>query len=217
MLRDARRPIAGILREAEFEQRGPGGVIWVRGPADRGEVVEFMQSVSGPARDRGAPGPVAGQPDLRALKLDHLRVMETFTEMVRLPPIGGFGALEIRIPTLGAFALNKANTFHLRGGDDAEVKAGKDLLYLRDIMSGGDQPIVILEGDLDAIAAGPESAATIRRAAYHLRQVARRYHYSAAEILRERDGMDAAAARADVEGYLTDLGEMLSSRAKIEA
>lgn len=89
MRRNARRPIAEILRDAAFERRGPGGVIWVREPAERGEMIEFIQALTGPARDRGAPGPVSDQPDLKALKLDHLRVMEDFTETVLLPPVRG--------------------------------------------------------------------------------------------------------------------------------
>jgi hypothetical protein len=212
MRRHGRRPLVEILREAGFDQRGVGGVIWTRAPAERGEVIEFMQSFHGPARNRGAPGRVADQPGLRALTLDHLRVMEEFTQTIFLSPSRGCAGLEVRIPTLGAFVLNKANTFHLRGGDDAGVKAGKDLLYLRDVLAAGDRPLTVLEEDLDTIARATGNDATIRRAAHHLRHLAPRYHRAVAGILSERDGLDPAAARADVEGHLEDAAEIVEGR-----
>lgn len=122
--------------------------------------------------------------------------------------------MEIRVPTLGAFALNKANTFHLRGGQDGDMKSGKDLLYLRDILAAGERAVAVLEGDLDAITMDPRNAETIRRGAYHLHEVVRRYLDPTAEILAERDGVDMAAARADIEGYLTDMGDIFGRLAE---
>jgi hypothetical protein len=46
--------------------------------------------------------------------------------------------------------------------------------------------------------------------------VARRYYAATAEILSERDGIDAGAARGDVEGYLTDAAEIVASRSGSE-
>lgn len=71
----------------------------------------------------------------------------------------------------------------------------------------------VLEYDLDSIAEeGGSASAALQRAAYHLRHVASRYYGAAAEILAERDGLDVAAARGDVEGYLTDVAEIVASR-----
>ena len=107
--------------------------------------------------------------------------------------------------------MNKANTFHLRGGDDAAIKAGKDLLYLRDIAAAGAQATTALEHDLAAIRrTGMRTEAMMSRAGYHLRQVAPRYVGPAAEILAEREGFDVAAARADVEGHLTDVSDLFA-------
>lgn len=212
MRRDARRPIAEILSDAGFARRSPPGVVWFREPQQGGEVIEFMQPLTGTVRDRGTPGMVADQPDLQARRLDHLGVMAEFTETVVVPANQEGGVLEIRLATLGAFVLNKANTFHARGGEDARPKAGKDLLYLRDIVAAGDHPVSVLEEDLDAIASTREHAEAVTRAAFHVERVALRYFDATAEILAEREGLDAAAARADVEGHLTDLGEILARR-----
>jgi hypothetical protein len=148
------------------------------------------------------------------LLLEHLRTMEEFTETVVLSPQSGGDMLGVRVPTLGAFVLNKGNTFNLRGGADARMKGGKDLLYLRDIMAAGPPALDVFEQDLAAVAAaGGRSSAAVRRAAHHLRHVAPGYYEPAAEILAERDGIHGAAARGDVEGHLTDLAEVVARRA----
>lgn len=127
--------------------------------------------------------------------------------MLLIPASGPQQATEVRVPTIGAFVLNKGNTFHLRGGRDAAV------LYLRDIVAAGERMVEVLEHDLDSIVeVGGTAATAVQRAAYHLRHVAPRYYGAAAEILGERDGLDAAAARGDLEGYLTDVAEIVASR-----
>lgn len=211
MIRSGRRPIAEILKAAGFNPR-MGGVVWVRERDEGREKIEFMQPLRGPAARRGSTDTVQDQPDLRALALDHLQIMEDFTETVLVPQSQSGKPRPVRVPTLGAFALNKANTFHLRGGAEAAHKAGKDLLYLRDIAAAGSGPTAVLEKDLAAIrSAGTKAEALLRRAGFQLRQVAPRYYGSAAEILAEREGLDIAGARADVEGHLTDVSELLST------
>lgn len=206
--RGQRRPIAEILREAGFEPRGETGVIWAREPSKGGEVIEFLRPLQGPARNRGRPTSLTDQPDLKVLPLVHLHVLEEFTETLSVPVFSEDERLAVRVPTLGAFVVNKANTFHLRGGADAEMKAAKDLLYLRDIMAAGSPADDVLEDDLEDIAeSGGRLYAALRRAAYHLRSVAPRYFESVAEILSERDGLESAAARGDVEGYLIDAAD----------
>jgi hypothetical protein len=80
-------------------------------------------------------------------------------------------------------------------------------------MAAGDRPTAVLAEDLDAIgAASGRSATTLRRAAYHLRHVAPKYYIRVAEMLTERDGVDAAAARADVGGHIMDAAEVVAKR-----
>jgi hypothetical protein len=92
------------------------------------------------------------------------------------------------------------------------VKFAKDVLYLRDIIAAGEGSVATLEADLEAMLRAPESQKVrdyVRRGVVHLKNVAPRFHALAGDILSERDGMDRAAARADVEGYLTDLIDTL--------
>lgn len=121
--RGDRRPIAEILRQAGFEPRGAAGVVWAREPEQGGETIEFLHPFEGPARSRGEPRDLPDQPDLKVLLLDHLRVMQDFTETLLIPAPMTERGLEVRVPTVGAFVVNKGNTFHLRGGADAGLKA----------------------------------------------------------------------------------------------
>jgi len=213
--RGRRRPIAQLLREAGFEPRGETGVIWAREPSKGGEVIEFLRPLQGPARNRGRSTSLTDQPDMKVLPLDHLHVLEEFTETLSIPVFSEYEPSAVRVPTLGAFVVNKASTFHLRGGPDAEMKAAKDLLYLRDIMAADSPADAVLEDDLEGIAAsGWRWYAAVRRAAFHLRSVAPRYFESVAAILSERDGLEFAAARGDVEGYLTDVAESVAGWAE---
>lgn len=210
-----RSPIASVLEAAGFRPTGETGVIWTREP-ERGETIEFLQPVKGPAFSRGRPADIPDQPGLRALALDRLWVLGAFTEGLILPPETDAGhTVHVRVPVLGAFVLNKANTFGLRGGEDGPEKGGKDLLYLRDVMAAGEGSTSEVETDLEGMLGSAErrrASASLRRAAYHLRHVTRPLRGIAARILAEREGIDVASARADVEGHLTDLVELLAAR-----
>ena len=95
------------------------------------------------------------------------------------------------------------------------MKSAKDVLYLRDIMAAGKRPVATLEGDLDVMLASEESKRVrdyVRRGAVHLENVGSRFHALAGDMLAERDGVEPAAAHADVEGHLTDLIELLGPR-----
>ena len=210
--RGERRPIAEILEEAGFRPLGKSRVVWAR-EVERGEKIEFLRTHRGPALSRGRPFPIPDQPRLRALSLDHLRIQERFTEELPIPTPGKKEvAHTVRVPLLAAFALNKANTFNLRGGTEREAKAGKDLLYLRDVMAAGTRAQEILETDLESMIESEERGrvlAECRRATQHLRAVAPRFHRAAGAILAEREGTAAVDARADIVGHLTDLTEIL--------
>lgn len=212
--RKNRRPIVELLEEADFRPL-ENRVVWTRDP-EYGEKIEFFQTHHGTARSRGQPATLPEQPGLQALSLDRLWIVETFTEFLLVPGPGeGFTPVPVRVPLLGAYILNKANTFNLRGGRDRAEKAGKDLLYLRDIMSAGLQAEKVVEEDLDAMLDGGEGSRVkqdLHRALSHLRMVAPGHHADAARILAERDGLDLIGAHADVAGHLRDLTDLLRSR-----
>lgn len=206
----ARRPIAEILAAAGFTMLGESGAVWAR-PADEGGArIEFMTPTVGPQRRRSGYPNVSGQPQLRAVDLAHLEVMARFNELVQLERTVDEAFVAVRVPTLGAFVVNKANTFNPRAGGDRAFKAAKDLIYLRDVAAAGEHPLTILEEDVGAIVeAGSE--ATVVRAARHLDTAAANFHAEAGAMLAERDGTEVVQARADVEGHLEDIAEIIRS------
>lgn len=207
-----RRPIRNVLEEAGFRPLGETGVIWAR-EEGQGETIEFLQQHRGPAQSRGTPAPVEEQPGIQALSLDHLWVLAAFTENLVVPESAPEGqSTTLCLPTLGAFTLNKANTFNLRGGRDREVKAGKDLLYLRDILAAGRLAEQVVLTDFDQMqTSGYRDRVTwyMRRAVNHLEMAAERFYPEAGNMLSERSGMSQVDAVADVEGHLADLEEIL--------
>ncbi len=208
---DERRPISEALQESGFRPLGDSRVVWVREP-ERGETIEFLQPHEGTARSRGTARSIQGQPGIRVLLLEHLWVLERFTCTVEVPASDmGSAPAPVRVPTLGAFILNKANTFSLRGGPDSDLKAGKDLVYLRDILAAGDDAITIVERDLAAMLAEDDVQveSLFHRGDYHIQHVSGRFIEPGAELLAERDGMSLAHARADLEGHLMDLRDVL--------
>ncbi len=211
---EGRKAITEILEEAAFDPVGETGVVWGR-DVKGGERIEFLLPRRGPTLRAGRPVPIAQQPGLRALPLDHLWMLEVSTGVIPFPSPDRRGQpVDVRVPSIAAFVLNKANTFNLRGGRDGEVKSGKDLVYLRDVMAAGEHVQAVVEGELELLLSGPEAERVgdyVRRADFHLRNVAEQYHPEAVDILVERDGMIPAEARADLEGHLDDVVELLAA------
>lgn len=210
-----RPPVAEILTGAGYHRLPTAAAVWEKAP-EQGERIEFFQPHRGPAAHLSRSRPVEEQLGLQALSLDHLWVLETFTDFVPVPAPDDSGRpAPVRIPLLGAFVLNKSNTFSLRGGGDGPAKSAKDILYLRDVMAAGNRARTTLAADVEAMLGSGESKKVrdyLRRGAFQLRNVAPPLHVSSGEILSERDGVEPAAAHADVEGYLTDLIELLEAR-----
>lgn len=209
--RNTRPPISEILQQSEFQPIGESGVVWSR-ESDRGERIEFLRHHRGIARSLGQPADVEDQPGLAAIGLSHAWVLREFTEVLKLTSEEE-EALAVRVPTLGAFLLNKANTFGLRGGRDDEPRAAKDLIYLRDVMAAGDRVQDRVSADLRAMIdpSGEQASKVTRligRGEYHLRKVAPKFHGHAARILAEREGTSAIDAAAEVEGYARDLAQL---------
>lgn len=211
---EGRRAVTEILEEAAFNPIGESGVVWGR-DIEGGEKIEFFIPHGGPAARATRPVQIGEQPGLRALPLDHLWVLQASTDEIRLASPGGRGQpVQIRVPTMTAFVLNKANTFNLRRGPDGELKSGKDLVYLRDVMAAGEQAQVIVERELGLLLASQDAGrvrAFVDRAGVHLRMVAEKYYRGAVDILVERDGVTPAVAQADVEGHLADLADLLEA------
>lgn len=206
-----------LLDTAGFSPEGPA--VWVRNAA-AGEKIEFLTANTGMGVGRGVPVELRGQPGIHVIPLPGLEILRDHTRMFTLPePEGGLPPLEIRVPLLGAYVINKAATFMQRGtrqDDDGNPKAAKDLLYLRDLMAAPARVVDEIEEEITRIAAGSrQHAESVRTAANHLSLVASGDSHplllSASRMLVEREpGIREDEARARIAGYLTDLREILS-------
>jgi hypothetical protein len=154
-----------------------------------------------------------------AIALRDLTLLGEFTRTLQLPVglvEGAPQSVDLRVPTLGAYALNKALTFPYRPaepGEGASPGSAKDVLYLRDLMAAGDEVVERIGGDIVAIRSGgyETDVHRARSNVYLLLHGELRRHISgAAEILREREGMRQSEAESDVAGHVTDFFELLS-------
>jgi hypothetical protein len=211
--------LPAVLRRARFEERAEGAV-WERG--DPRARIEFMTSHRGTARSRNEVIAVEGQDGLGAIALDGLSMLHDFSTTLSLPVgrlEGAAQTVEVRVPTLGAYVVNKALTFPYRpveSGEGVGPKRAKDILYLRDLMAAGNEVVERIETSLrDMARAG--SASDVEHARSNVYLVLnggmRRYLSEAAGMLAERDRLSSAAAEAEMEGHLRDLYEVLGEAA----
>lgn len=218
---EGRPPLATLLTEARFRATTPA--VWMR-DVEAGEQIEFLTSHLGVARGSGIPVPLAGQPGLSAIPLPGLEILREDTQLLRLPPHGEHGpGVEVRVPTLGAYIINKAATFMQRGGrqdDDGQPKIAKDLLYLRDLLAAPARVVDGIEEEVERIADGSRShAEMVRTGANHLGLVLADPSHAllraVARIVAERDRSPSRdEAQVRTAGYLTDLHEILDEAAR---
>lgn len=214
-----RPPLAAVLREAGFHPADDTGAaaIWVR-DAGIGEKIEFITAHRGVARGEGRVVPLTEQPGVGAIPLTELEVIRSHTRTLLLPPVPGFHAVEVRVPTLGAYVVNKALTFIRRRARTDEAgapKLAKDLLYLRDIAAAGDDVVAALRDDIENIARSPVGGATrLRTAATNLRFAAEghlSHHLSsvATMIVERTPGPGVELEEAQTQAFLLDLRALL--------
>ena len=221
-----RPPIADLLRGAGFAPdpavSTPSSAVWQNDPK-QGEKVEFLVSHQGTARQLGSPVVVPEQRELAAIGLQGLDLLHRHTSTLKVPT-GRIGdevrVLEVHVPTLGAYVVNKASAFMRRPGVPGEQKnpkRAKDLLYLRDLLAAGDEVVARVGADLATIAKSGEANA-LSYAASQISLVLgtdlRARLSEVAAMLSERDGVAEKAALVGVGGYLTDLAELLYEAAR---
>lgn len=214
-----------VLRGARFEQ-APGthvDAVWARS-VEAGEMIEFLIS-SVRMRPGQATVPVPEHRGLTAIPLHYVDLLSRHTTGLRIPVLSSSGeaVLDVRVPTLGAYAVNKAYTFSRRGtpaNRDEAPKSAKDLLYLHDLMAAGPAVVEQIERDVAALTKGsPADAEQVRGAASHLRLALAggdgdlgRHLASTVSMLLERKGtLNQRAAAARLRGLLADLHDILSS------
>jgi hypothetical protein len=112
-----RASIPEILRGSGFRPStdGGGAAVWV-GDVKSGEMIEFLVPHTGTARQMGDTVPVAAQQGLRAISLPGLGLMQRYRRRLPLPVETESGAvvLDVSVPYLGAYVVNKASTFTAR-------------------------------------------------------------------------------------------------------
>lgn len=214
--------VAQVLEKAGFQPTtgDAKAAVWINDPT-RGEKVEFLVPNTGTLREQeGKVIPLPEQPGIGAIALSALDILERHTEKVTLPLRQNDTvrrAIMVRLPTLGAYVINKSATFNRRSAvtdDGANPKRAKDLLYLRDIMAGGDAVVkAVSAGIRNLVDSDAASRTIVDTAANHVELVSRGIPQSVsdvANILVERDGVSHAAATADIGGHLIDLAELLA-------
>lgn len=213
-----RPALASVLRSAGFlplDGEMPSAV-WHR-ESGAGEKIEFITLHRGMAHGLGRVVPLTEQPGVGAIPLTELEVMQSHTRTLLLPPLPGLRAMEVQVPTLGAYVVNKALTFVRRRPHSGEIgtpKLPKDLLYLRDLAAAGQHLRAAIREDVEMIAHSPGGAERIRTAATNLwfaidghlvHQVA-----ATAQTVLERDsGPSLKVEEARTRGFLRDLHDLL--------
>ena len=213
-----RPTVPEILRASGFHPTSDvgRGAVWL-GDVAAGERVEFLVPHTGTAHQQGMVVPIALQGGMGAISLPGLELLRRYRRRLPIPiatPDGG-DELQVWVPLLGAYVVNKACTF-LRRQTHAEgdnPKRAKDLLYLRDIAAAGPEVVEHVTRDLRQLRKDRPAANSMREAVNFLRLALAGQGGAveeAAAMLREREAAGSdAAAESDVRGSLTDLLELL--------
>jgi hypothetical protein len=218
--RNGRKGLAEILEGAGFTPTNASGsaAVWANDP-ERGEKVEFLVPHTGTIRNLNQVVPIRSQHRVGAISLSALEVMQLHNTVLAVPAVSSDGAQEtvkVRVPSLGAYVLNKAATFNRRGaptGGGPNPKRAKDLVYLRDLMAANTAVVRQIQDEVGAILLRDQAVQHLADiAANSVDGVVRSDDAvlrEAARILAERDATSIEAGFADMKGHLLDLSEIL--------
>jgi hypothetical protein len=213
--------IEDALRAAGYEPSSSDGpsAHWINHAT--GSEIEFLTAATGPERSLGARGAIPAHGAVATIQLADLEILREFRSVLKVPVRSDRDepdAIELAVPTLGAYVINKALTFpkRLSIGTGPNPKQAKDLLYLRDVTCGGDGVTAAVKADLEQIVAtGRTNVFRVERARSNLLLTCQGGLASvslrlAADMLAERERLEADAALADLRGYLLDLESLIS-------
>lgn len=219
-----RPPLVDVLRGAGFrpEEGQSPAAVWVR-DGSAGERIEFITVHCGTAQGQGHVVPLTEQPGIGAIPLTELEVIRSHTRTLSLAPLPGFRAVEVQVPTLGAYVVNKALTFirrRTRADEAGAPKLAKDLLYLRDLAAAGDDVLAAIRDDVERIAqAGGRGAERLQTAATNLRFAAEghlSHHLTGVVMMVVERGHESGIALEEVRtrAFLLDLRALLLDAAE---
>jgi len=218
-----RPPLAHLLRSAGFQPTSGAGTpaVWESAGPLAGRL-ELLMAHEGPAVRIGSVGAVTAQAGLGAVVLPGLSLLAEFSRILPIPMHATVddvaSTLNVRLPTLGAYVVNKAATFTQRSSTTAGAnpKAGKDIVYLRDVMAGGSMVREQVALDIAPIISGNRSARSMASSAANavhngLDQWPKAPFAAAVSELAEREGIrDLTAAAADLVGHLLLLDDLIA-------
>jgi hypothetical protein len=219
-----RATISKRLEDAGFHPLGKSrhAAVWVR-DIEAGEKVEFFVEHRGTARGRSSVRAIREQPGLGAISLAGLEFMRAHSGVLGVPTTDAAGkpvSLEVRVPLLGAFAVDKAMTFPQRSagvGVSVESKRAKDLLYLHDLMAAGEEVTDRIDREIAEFRAeAGRTRDVLGNAAHNLRLLHGGQWMAsvrkAARMLVERgDVTNEDVGVADIQGYLDDFLDLLTA------
>ena len=191
--------------------------VWTQ-PGPEGAQIEFLTPLAGPQGREGLTLPLEGHGRVGGLQLEGLDLLAEFTSSLDIPlRMGGeTEVLPLRVPTLGAYVVNKAETFPHRRRHEAgdNPKLAKDILYLRDVAAAGRLVTGRVRDDFRAILGVRKRIFSVRRARNNLAMTCSGallpdVLVAAAAMLAERDSVDRATSEADLKGYLSDLRDLV--------
>lgn len=201
LTREGLRPVSLDSSEA---------AVW-RGSGPDGAEVEFF--VDGMHRKQQTVS-VVGQVGLAALSLPDVGLMWRHRQILKLDPLDDQPAVEVSVPLLGAFAVNKARTCHERRSTAAAGERWvKDLISLYDLMAAGGIVTRRLFAEAAAIVERDEDARRMTRGAcerlraFLAEATDDEWRQMVAVLLDSGEFADAGSATAALEGRLTDLTE----------
>lgn len=172
-------------------------------------VVEFLMQRPGPFNS-DSPRQIDLQGWLGAILVDDVQVLREFTHI--LPVQFGDERWDLRVPTLGAWAVGKALSFGARPAiaaqDPNADKRAKDLVYLRDLIFAGPEVLSQVADDLKAVACTKSGQSAMHRAIKQLSAPHEATLTNAARRLSARDSRALATMRAEIisaEKFLIEL------------
>ena len=215
LVKKNRRPLAELLISAGFSTTPEsGGAIWSNPNA--GEEIEFFTSHTGTARQVGTTRPITGQADVGAIQLRELSLLIRNTKVLTLiSSRRSSQQLTVRVPTLGAYVLNKALTFIDRpsSADGGSHRGAKDIVYICDVLSGGERVTERVRIDILGLNEQKAELVRLRRtAAQRLSMIIERpttLMDTAVQQRAEREAASEDAARSEMLGYLETLHSIL--------
>lgn len=177
--------------------------------------VEFIMANPGPVGIK-SPHPIGAQGWMGAIVVEDARLLQSITNTLKVAT--GRGQLDVKVPSLGAWAVGKALTFGARqaaSGAHGESKRAKDLLYIRDLVFAGGRVLQQVDKDLVEIASNATWSLTLRRAVDRLAPVAAKGASvevnAAANQLAIREGRSAGAAVAEIRSASRELIDIIEA------